>query len=83
MAEKNREQRRREKFGGGRASEAGGWPSKRPNPVFTEAGDPVDAVAAVPDQEPESGKATPAPTRKPAAKAPARKTRTPATGTKG
>jgi hypothetical protein len=43
MVKKNREERRHEKFGDGRASEHGGWPTIRPNPVFT-GGD--DATAA-------------------------------------
>jgi hypothetical protein len=47
MAKKNRQERRHEKFGGGRASEQGGWPSSRPNPVFHI--DP-DTTEATPDQ---------------------------------
>lgn len=43
MDKPNRDQRRRNKFGGGRASEHGGWPTVRPNPVF--AGDDASAEA--------------------------------------
>jgi hypothetical protein len=51
MAKKNREQRRHEKFGGGRASEAGGWPTSQPNPVFGGSGDADEAIAGTPDQD--------------------------------
>jgi hypothetical protein len=34
MEKQNRADRRRNKFGGGRATEHGGWPTVRPNPVF-------------------------------------------------
>jgi hypothetical protein len=35
MEKQNRSERRRNKFGGGRATEHGGWPTVQPNPVFT------------------------------------------------
>jgi hypothetical protein len=34
MEKQNRADRRKNKFGGGRASEHGGWPTSQPNPVF-------------------------------------------------
>jgi hypothetical protein len=34
MEKLNRAQRRQSKFGGGRATEHGGWPTHQPNPVF-------------------------------------------------
>lgn len=46
MEKPNRAERRKNKFGGGRSTEHGGWPTVRPNPVFAveNAGaDPVDA----------------------------------------
>ena len=49
MDKPNRAERRRNKFGGGRATEHGGWPTVQPNPVFE-----VDAetpAAAEPAQE--------------------------------
>jgi hypothetical protein len=59
MVKKNREERRHETFGRGRASEHGGWPTIRPNPVFT-GGD--DATAAsdgdATDDPPPAGDAT-------------------------
>ena len=43
----NREQRRRQKFGGGRADAEGGWPTSQPNPAFGETGqDDGEAVPA-------------------------------------
>ncbi len=44
MEKPNRDQRRRNKFGGGRSSEHGGWPTVQPNPVF--AGDEANSEAA-------------------------------------
>ena len=35
MEKPNRAERRKNKFGGGRATEQGGWPTHLPNPVFT------------------------------------------------
>lgn len=50
MEKQNRAQRRKSKFGQGRATELGGWPTTRPNPVFGT--DPTDdAVAGRPDQD--------------------------------
>ena len=34
MDKPNRAERRKNKFGGGRATEHGGWPTTEPNPVF-------------------------------------------------
>jgi hypothetical protein len=34
MEKPNRADRRKSKFGGGRAAEHGGWPTHQPNPVF-------------------------------------------------
>jgi len=34
MEKQNRAERRKSKFGGGRATDHGGWPSVQPNPVF-------------------------------------------------
>jgi hypothetical protein len=34
MEKQNRAERRKSKFGGGRATEHGGWPTSGPNPVF-------------------------------------------------
>jgi hypothetical protein len=39
MEKPNRAERRKNRFGGGRATEHGGWPTHLPNPVFT--GDPA------------------------------------------
>jgi hypothetical protein len=35
MEKPNRAERRKNRFGGGRATEHGGWPTHQPNPVFT------------------------------------------------
>jgi hypothetical protein len=60
MVKKNREERRHERFGGGRASEHGGWPTIRPNPVFT-GGDGESSVgdAATGDDAPPAGDVPP------------------------
>jgi hypothetical protein len=69
MVKKNREERRHEKFGGGRASEHGGWPSSRPNPVFQTDANPEEATPDTADQRPPDepgpvgGKATKPPGR--------------------
>jgi hypothetical protein len=67
MEKQNRAERRRNKFGGGRATEHGGWPTVEPNPVFS--GDaPADAASDAPP--------TPSPAKAPAAtpsKKPAKK----------
>jgi hypothetical protein len=34
MEKPNRAERRKHKFGGGRSTEHGGWPTIKPNPVF-------------------------------------------------
>jgi hypothetical protein len=44
MEKQNRAERRRNKFGGGRATEHGGWPTHLPNPAF--GADLTDASAA-------------------------------------
>ena len=46
MEKQNRAERRRSKFGGGRATEHGGWPTHLPNPVF--GADPPEAAGAQP-----------------------------------
>jgi hypothetical protein len=61
MEKQNRAERRRNKFGGGRATEHGGWPTVQPNPVFSgdtpaEADGDAPADAPSPD-EPEADKA--------------------------
>jgi hypothetical protein len=55
----NREQRRRQKFGSGRADAESTWPTSQPNPAFSEgspeAGDAAAAHPAAPadvDSEP-------------------------------
>jgi hypothetical protein len=68
MEKQNRAERRRNKFGGGRATEHGGWPTHLPNPVFGEE----SSEAATAKPEPDAATATNPPT-KPAAKRPARK----------
>jgi hypothetical protein len=64
MEKPNRAERRKNKFGGGRATEHGGWPTHQPNPVFEaeptehDASTPAgDSSAAEPDAEP--AKSTP------------------------
>jgi hypothetical protein len=82
MAKKNREQRRHEKFGGGRPNDAGVWPTSRPHPVFGEPADSSEAAVGVPDQE-EPAKAAPAPPKKPAAKTSGKRIGTVGTSPKG
>ena len=48
MEKPNRAERRKNKFGGGRATEHGGWPTHLPNPVFTDDTPAADAPAAGP-----------------------------------
>jgi hypothetical protein len=48
MEKPNRAERRKRKFGGGRSSEQGGWPTSEPNPAFGNAD--VAASATPPDQ---------------------------------
>lgn len=50
MADKNRQQRRHEKFGGGRVGERGGWPASSPNPALRGSGGADEALAGRPDQ---------------------------------
>lgn len=74
MEKPNRAERRKSKFGGGRATEHGGWPTVQPNPVFT--GDaPDDGSAAAPEQpaSPASGKSKPTKADKPVPEADAAK----------
>jgi hypothetical protein len=83
MVKKNREERRHEKFGGGRASEHGGWPSIRPNPVFHIDGETSEAT---PDKANEGLADEPGPVGGRATKPPSRSKRdedtTPRDGTK-
>jgi hypothetical protein len=56
MEKQNRAERRKSKFGGGRASEHGGWPTSLPNPALrTETAEggvaPDEAVAGTGDQD--------------------------------
>ena len=70
MEKQNRAERRRSKFGGGRATEHGGWPTHLPNPVF--GAETTDAPNAQP--EPDRANATDQPTEaaaQPAGPAPA------------
>ena len=47
MDKPNRAERRKNKFGGGRATEHGGWPTIQPNPVFE-----ADGTEAAPEPQP-------------------------------
>jgi hypothetical protein len=47
MPKQNREDRRHDRFGGGRVKEQGGWPTTRPNPAFRVAN--ADRDKAAPD----------------------------------
>ena len=60
MEKPNRAERRKNKFGGGRATEQGGWPTHLPNPVFSGDAPTEDAAPAKP--------AARKPSTKPAAK---------------
>lgn len=56
MEKQNRAERRKNRFGGGRTSEHGGWPTSRLNPVFdaeTPAGETLagETPAGAPDQD--------------------------------
>ena len=51
MEKPNRAERRKQKFGVGRSTEHGGWPSHLPNPVFSEVPAP-DAASPAPVVEP-------------------------------
>jgi hypothetical protein len=50
MEKQNRAERRRNKFGGGRATEHGGWPTHQPNPVFSGDAAPGEPETAPPDK---------------------------------
>lgn len=56
---KNRAQRRHERFGAGRSSERGGWPTSRPNPALAPAGtgDAESEAEEVAATEPKAAKA--------------------------
>jgi hypothetical protein len=66
MDKPNRAERRKNRFGGGRATEHGGWPTHQPNPVFTgdtpAAEAPLEKPAKVDDAavdaDPEKGETT-------------------------
>ena len=53
MEKPNRAERRKNRFGGGRASEHGGWPTVQPNPVFKEETAADEAEPETP--KPEAG----------------------------
>ena len=57
MEKPNRAERRKNKFGGGRATEHGGWPTHLPNPVFSGDAPPEDVPAAKPTPRKPSTKA--------------------------
>jgi len=67
MEKQNRAERRRNRFGGGRATEHGGWPTVQPNPVFT---DDAPTEEAATDAAPETKPVKPAKRAKPAKPAP-------------
>jgi hypothetical protein len=52
MEKPNRAERRRNRFGGGRATEHGGWPTHQPNPVFTGDGAEHETEPATPATKP-------------------------------
>jgi hypothetical protein len=51
MDKPNRAERRKNKFGGGRATEHGGWPTHAPNPVFGGDRPADEASTGSPDQD--------------------------------
>ncbi len=53
MDNSNRAERRKHKYGGGRASEQGGWPTHQPNPVFgaESSADGLTASESLADQD--------------------------------
>jgi hypothetical protein len=59
MEKPNRAERRRNKFGGGRATAQGGWPTVQPNPVFHPEAEPGETEPASPT--PDDNQATAAP----------------------
>ena len=60
MDKPNRAERRKNKFGGGRATEHGGWPTHQPNPVFgAEAPTDEPGADGTPDAEIEPVSAAP------------------------
>jgi hypothetical protein len=54
MDKPNRAERRKNKFGGGRATEHGGWPTTEPNPVFGAGEGPGDTESSEGATAPES-----------------------------
>ena len=48
MEKPNRAERRKSRFGGGRATEHGGWPTFQPNPALTGDAPAADAPPAKP-----------------------------------
>ena len=65
MPEQNRQERRRQQFGGGRATEHGGWPTTQPNPALVGESDATPAADDAP-----ASKKRPAPDPKPVADEP-------------
>ena len=51
MEKKNREQRRQDKFGVGRAAQQPGWPSSEPNPAFGGGTESDEATTGRLDQD--------------------------------
>ena len=51
MDKKNREQRRQEKFGVGRAAQQPGWPNSEPNPALGGGTESDEATTGRPDQD--------------------------------
>ena len=51
MDKPNRAERRKSKFGGGRSTAHGGWPTTEPNPVFGGAEGPDEATTGTADQD--------------------------------
>ena len=66
MEKPNRAERRRNKFGGGRSTEHGGWPTVQPNPVFAEEPEGETAAEAAPDPPTKPAKPAAKPPAKPA-----------------
>jgi hypothetical protein len=58
MEKPNRADRRKSKFGGGRATEHGGWPTHLPNPVFGGEPPAEEAASAKPAHGKPSAKST-------------------------
>ena len=51
MDKPNRAERRKSRFGGGRSTEHGGWPTHLPNPVFGGDRPTDEASTGAPDQD--------------------------------